>query len=42
MVYALFQRHISEFIPVTLLETESGFEFVTLLADTGKRPSSHT
>ncbi len=27
--------------PASLLESESGFETVTQLADTGERPSSH-
>jgi hypothetical protein len=36
-----FQLLIQELTPVSLLERESGFEIVTQLADTGKRPTSH-
>jgi hypothetical protein len=34
-----FQLLIPGFTPVSLLESNSGFEIVTQLADTGKRPS---
>ncbi len=36
-----FQLLIPELTPVSLLESKSGFEIVTQLADTGKRSSSH-
>jgi hypothetical protein len=31
-----FQRFIPELTPVSLLDSESGFEFVTQLLDTGR------
>ncbi len=34
-----FQLFIPGLIPVSLLGSKSGFEIVTQLADTGKRPS---
>jgi hypothetical protein len=36
-----FQLLTSGLTPVSLLESESGFEIVMKLVNTGKRPSSH-
>jgi hypothetical protein len=36
-----FQLLIPGLTPVSLLESQSGFEIFTRLADTGKRPVSH-
>jgi hypothetical protein len=38
---AFFQLLIPGLTPFSLLESESGIEIVTQLADTGKLPSSH-
>jgi hypothetical protein len=37
----LFQPLIPRLTPVSLMKTEWGFDIVTQLADTGKRPSYH-